>query len=184
MWKKFFKGLAKVEDFVAAVLLSAVVLITVINVLARYVLRMSLPWSQDVSGICWTWTIMISMAIGYRRNLHYGVDFMTTKLSRKNAVRLKLVVYVLMLFTAIFLFAMSIVITQNGWVKTTAFLKIPYFYKYISAVIGFGLVIIHTIRYIVLGIRKPDQFFDCIVQGGLPGLDGEDMTLEKEGADA
>lgn len=44
---------------------------------------------------------MIGMSVGYRRNLHYGVDFLVAKLPKKYAIVLKRIVYFLMLLTCV-----------------------------------------------------------------------------------
>lgn len=178
--KKIFNGIRWFEDTSTAIFLSITVLITVANVIARYVLKSSIPWAQEVAGFFWTWTIMIGMSVGYRRNLHYGVDFLVAKLSRKKAVVLKQAVYFLMLLTCGFMLYLSIVISTQGWFKVSSYFNIPYFYKYISAVIGFTLMIIHTIRYICLSLRDPDNFFARISQGGLPGLDDDEASIPAE----
>ena len=70
--KKLFSGIKWFEDTLTSAFLSIVVLITLANVVARYVMKSSSPWAQEISGFFWTWTVMIGMSVGYRRNLHYG----------------------------------------------------------------------------------------------------------------
>jgi|GEM_PF-1834178 len=178
--KKFFLILRKFEDGLSAILLSGVVILTLVDVVYRYILKSSLGWSQEITGFMWTWTVMIGTSLGYRRNLHYGVDFLVQKLPIKSAIILKRAVYFLMLLTCIFLLALSITITKAGFVKVSAWFGIPYFYKYISAVICFALMLIHTIQFLVLSFTKPNEFFQRITQGGLPGLD-DDESDENEG---
>lgn len=68
--KKLFSGIKWFEDTLTSAFLSIVVLITLANVVARYVMKSSIPWAQEISGFFWTWTVMIGMSVGYRRNLH------------------------------------------------------------------------------------------------------------------
>lgn len=178
--KKLTGAIKWFEDTFSALFLSVVVIITIINVLARYIFKMALPWAQEISGFFWTWTIMLGMSVGYRRNLHYGVDFLTAKLPKKHAIRLKQLVYFLMLLTCCFMLYLSIVISSQGFLKVSAYFRIPYFYKYISVAIGFAFMIVHTLRYLILSFRAPEDFFNRIAQGGLPGLDDEE-TDKQEG---
>ena len=171
---KVFEYIKKFEDGITALLLSGVVILTLVDVVFRYILKSSIGWSQEVTGFMWTWTVMIGTSVGYRRNLHYGVDFLIQKLSPKKAVVLKRIVYFLMLVACVFMLYLSITISMNGFVKRSAWLNIPYFYKYISAVICFALMLIHTVRYLVLSFKDSENFFQRITQGGLPGLDDDD----------
>lgn len=179
--QKFFKAIKLIEDSLTALFLSGVVLLTLANVVCRYVIKASIPWAQEISGFLWTWTVMLGMSVGYRRNLHYGVEFLSLKLPRKAAVILKQFVYFLMLLTCAFMLYLSITISMAGFVKVSAYFGIPYFYKYISAVIGFAFMLIHTVRYLVLSFKNPDEFLQRTAQGGLPGLDDdeEDTPTEK-----
>lgn len=179
--RKFYKAIQTIEDTLTALFLSGVVILTLANVVARYVVKASIPWSQEISGFLWTWTVMLGMSVGYRRNLHYGVEFLSQKLPRKGAIILKQFVYFLMLLTCLFMLYLSITISKAGFVKVSAYFGIPYFYKYISAVIGFAFMVIHTIRYLVLSFKDPEQFYLRTAQGGLPGLD-DDEDSEEEGA--
>ena len=154
--------------------MSGVVILTLVDVVFRYILKSSIGWSQEVTGFMWTWTVMIGTSVGYRRNLHYGVDFLIQKLSPQKAVVLKRIVYFLMLVACVFMLYLSVTISMNGFVKRSAWLNIPYFYKYISAVICFTLMLIHTVRYLVLSFKDSENFFQRITQGGLPGFDDDD----------
>lgn len=183
---KLFRAVQWFEDAFTALLLSGVVLITLANVVARYLIRSSIPWAQEISGFLWTWTVMLGMSVGYRRNLHYGVDFLIARLRPQSAILLKRIVYFLMLLTCIFMLWLSVTISMRGWIKVSAYFNIPYFYKYISSVISFALMILHTLRYLALSFQNPQEFLLRISQGGLPGLDedGKAPGGEKGGAGA
>ncbi|WP_330585098.1 TRAP transporter substrate-binding protein DctP [Parablautia muri] len=108
-----------------------------------------------------------------------GVDFLTAKLPKKYAIRLKQVVYFFMLLTCFFMLYLSIVISSQGFLKVSAYFRIPYFYKYISVAIGFACMIVHTLRYLALSFRAPEDFFNRIAQGGLPGLDDKETDKQE-----
>ena len=84
-----------------------------------------------------------------------------------------------MLLTCCFMLYLSIVISSQGFLKVSAYFQIPYFYKYISVAIGFAFMIVHTIRYLALSFKAPEDFFNRIAQGGLPGLDDEDVDEQE-----
>lgn len=48
--KKLFSGIKWFEDTLTSAFLSIVVLITLANVVARYVMKSSIPWAQEISG--------------------------------------------------------------------------------------------------------------------------------------
>ena len=71
--------MGKFEEYVSMTMMSVTLIVTVVNVFARYVLRNSLPWSQEISGIAWTWAVMLGISWAYRSNLHMGIDLLVQK---------------------------------------------------------------------------------------------------------
>lgn len=94
---------AKAADRIALVmcclLLSAMVVLIGAQVVARYLIGSTLPWTEEVARHLMIWMLFIGIAPAYRRGAHLGVDFMPDRLSnRVRAVVLIFVVSVMALF--------------------------------------------------------------------------------------
>ena len=62
-------------------LLVAIVLAVVLQVVARYVLRISLPWPEELARFLLIWLTFAGAIVGTWHNAHFRVDFITRYLS-------------------------------------------------------------------------------------------------------
>ncbi len=70
----------RILDGVAALLLAATVLLSFAQVIARYVLLISTPWTEELARLFFVWAVFWGAAIGVKRNLHTRVDFLFVRL--------------------------------------------------------------------------------------------------------
>lgn len=77
-----------VLDGVAALLLAATVLLSFVQVVARYVLLISTPWTEELARLFFVWAVFLGAAIGIKRNLHTRVDFLFVRLPSRAAALL------------------------------------------------------------------------------------------------
>lgn len=56
------------------VLLSVMTIVVFIQVICRYILKASLPWSEEVSRYCMIYTVFIGVGAGLKAGTHTGVD--------------------------------------------------------------------------------------------------------------
>ena len=172
--------MGKFEETISMTMLTVTISVTVINVFARYLFKSSIPWAQEVSGIAWTWTVMLGIGWCYRRNMHMGVDFIIAKL--KPSVRRWVYVFsfTVLLIAMIFMTYMSVVITIKGGYKLTNYFQIPYSVKYISSVIAFFNMTVYSVVFLFIAIKRPDEFLKRVALEG-NGLDDFDEAVEIEG---
>jgi TRAP-type C4-dicarboxylate transport system permease small subunit len=56
------RGVARLLDVAAALLLLAVLAIILAQIVARYVIGVSMPWSEELSRLLFVWLILIAAA--------------------------------------------------------------------------------------------------------------------------
>jgi TRAP-type C4-dicarboxylate transport system permease small subunit len=78
----------RILDGVAALLLAATVLLSFVQVIARYVLLISTPWTEELARLFFVWAVFLGAAIGVKRNLHTRVDFLFVRLRPRVAALL------------------------------------------------------------------------------------------------
>jgi len=69
-----FERADKALEVVAAVLLLTVVGIVLLGVFSRYVLNLSVPWTEEVALLAFLWLIVVGAAAGTGRGLHASMD--------------------------------------------------------------------------------------------------------------
>ncbi len=75
----------RILDGVAAGLLTATLFLSFVQVLSRYVLQISTPWTEELARLCFVWGVFLGAAIGVKRNLHTRVDFVFVRLPARAA---------------------------------------------------------------------------------------------------
>ncbi len=64
-----------------AALLGAMVLLTFVNVILRYVFNMSLIWSLEVTLVLFAWFVLLGISYCVKINAHLGVDLIVNRVS-------------------------------------------------------------------------------------------------------
>ncbi len=72
-------------DGVVAVLLAATLILSFVQVVARYVFLLSTPWSEELARLFFVWGVFLGAAVGVKRNLHTRVDFVFQRLPARAA---------------------------------------------------------------------------------------------------
>jgi len=83
--KGFFLKVDKVFEAFAIFLLIAMIVIVTFAVFSRKLLGFVFPWSEEVTLLCLTWFSFIGIAIGFREELHLGMDMLDSLISKKVA---------------------------------------------------------------------------------------------------
>jgi TRAP-type transport system small permease protein len=140
--------LRRLLDAVAALLLAAIVLITGARVVARYVLGLSMPWSEELTRLLFIWLILIGAASAR----HLRIDTVPSMLGQ-GAARLGLEIAVAVLSAGV----LALLVWKGfGLLALTAFdrytaLDLSLQYLYWSLIVGGVLWMVTTL----LGLLEP-----------------------------
>lgn len=83
MPSKYFVMIDKVIEAFAICLLAFLIVNVFTGVIMRYVTGKMFPWSEEISLLCLTWFSFMGIAIGFRENLHLGMDMLDGLFSPK-----------------------------------------------------------------------------------------------------
>lgn len=67
------------------------------QVLFRYVLHVSVPWTEELARVLFTWSMLLGIAIAIRRDEHIRVELLTRRLSQRGRAALLLVFQLMIL---------------------------------------------------------------------------------------
>lgn len=155
--KKLDRILDMYETGAFVVLLSVMTVVVFFQVIFRYVIHSSIPWSEEVSRYCMVYVTFIGVGAGIKAGTHTGVDafvsFMPEKI--KKAVMFIEKILVLIISVVFFKYSLELVIQlfENGQKSATLF--IPIAFAYISMPLGFLGGIIRSAQNLIKFI-KPD----------------------------
>lgn len=77
------KMLNRLEEYLIALLLAAMTLITFSQVIARYFFNSGAVWALELTTYLFAWLVLFGMSYGVRVGGHIGVDVVTRFLSKK-----------------------------------------------------------------------------------------------------
>lgn len=151
--KKFLNNF---EGYVCVVTLLVMSVVIFWQVVCRYVLKSSLPWSEELSRYLLVWTSFIGGAYGVRLGAHIGVEAFTLLLPKKaqKALNIFVMVACLILCAVICKFGFEIVQTQLAKNQLSPAMRIPMGYMYAAIPVGMIFFIIRYIQDIYEAIKN------------------------------
>jgi TRAP-type C4-dicarboxylate transport system permease small subunit len=158
-----FKNL---EEIICGTFLVSMVLLVIVNVLLRFFFSYSIFWAEEVATICFVWAVFIGGAATYKNRMDIGIDILITKMPEGVQRAVRFGVDVLLLAINGYIFYMAIVFTKISFVKPTAVLGVSSAVVNSALIVGFGLITLHTIRFMIADIRKKIAGAPAYSEGG------------------
>lgn len=130
--------------------LAAVVGISCLQVIARYVFNASFAWVEEVSVIILAWAVWTAACIAYKQGRHLRVDIIDSRLSLKNRLLLRTLFDLLTLVLLIVIFFSNVEVLKAFDLMTLASLpEVPLSVMYASVSIGPALLIYYVLRSMI-----------------------------------
>jgi TRAP-type C4-dicarboxylate transport system permease small subunit len=143
------------EEILASIAISVTVLMVIVNVFLRYVFGFVVPWSEELSVICFIWSIYFGISSCYKHKLHMGVDVILTLLPDRAQRPFRLVTNSFLLILNIVLAYLSFDYTMLS-TKVTPVMGMSYFTINGVLIICFSLMAIHTLKFIKDDLKSSD----------------------------
>jgi len=142
----FFSFLDKFEDYSVTFLYLLMIIIIFLQVFFRFVIKASLPWSEELARYIMAWAVFIGASIAAKEGAHIGIDSIVTRLPNKmrNFVH-TLAMALSFLFSIILVYLAVLVIQflmQTG--QKTPAMMVPMWIAYFSVLFG---AVLMSIRF-------------------------------------
>lgn len=130
-------GLAKASVIVISVVM---VIVTLAQVIFRYVLAAPLPWSEELARYCFVWIVFLGAAVGLSRGIHLGVDLLVNAMPTPVRRGVDALTNLLIAgFAATVIYASQPVLTMNMFQRSPA-LGVQMSYIYVAIPISMALI--------------------------------------------
>ena len=167
--------LLNIEEIISTVALTVMLIICSCNVVARYCLKDALSWADEVCVLMLAWTTFVGSAAAYKRNMHFGMDFIVDRLPGGGKKVLRMAINVILLAACGYLTYLSIDFTMKA-VKIMPFSRLSYKWIDSSAIVGFASMTIYSLIYLIQGLTNPKKYQE---RYELSGIDDDDMGKEE-----
>lgn len=180
---KWFKGMVKIEEALAtsiswlcAAWFATMILCMVWQVVSRFILHMSVPWTDELSRYLWITLCFLGAGAAISHNEHVEINIIASLLKKKEdskkymLARLSDIVrYTVMLCLSIFMAYLWIEFTLKAMKlgQASAAMMIPMVVPYF--IIDFGMVSIalHSLFRLIISIVDHESIIDPqVVKGG------------------
>ncbi|MBU8879892.1 TRAP transporter small permease [Bacillus sp. FJAT-29790] len=150
------------EESVVAVLFSAMVILTFIQVLSRFVFNFSLGWSEEISRYFFVWLIYISAAMAAKHRRHIRVEIIDTIFPRFISKWFGLLSDLLWVAFAVFVafYGYEIVVKMMGHKQLSPAVHLPMWLVYTIIPFGYGLIALRVLQGIIGRFRGDDDLSD------------------------
>lgn len=154
--KKMIDGLVKLEVFLAAAILSALILCTFAGVIARYCLSAPFTWEEEFQLACMVWITFLAAPFAFHTKSHVAIEILVDLFPKKLQRVVEIFIFIVVYAVLIYFFFRSIdfitVIHSTG--RKTPILKIPYSFIYGVAPVSVVLMLISYTYMAVMGVLE------------------------------
>lgn len=131
--------------YLMGVFMVAIVVVTILQVGARFVLNNPLVWSDELARFLLIWMVFLGASIVSYDDKHMSVDLFQERMSPKFKLFFNFLLRVLIIgFLVVTIYSSIELVEASHYTKSGA-LKIPFSYWRVSAAVGSVLMIISTI---------------------------------------
>jgi TRAP-type C4-dicarboxylate transport system permease small subunit len=154
----FLEHVNKVISIVSEVILGAMWVDVFVGVIFRYVLKNSLPWTEELARYLMIWLAFLCGSTLVKGSENTRLTFFLEKLPRRIS---NLIEYLEMIILSVFLcisLILSIkIFTLVGFLETSSGLGIKMFWAQFGVILGLFLMFIQTIGLIIVETKKLKQ---------------------------
>ena len=143
------KLVKNIEVILSACFLSITVGVVILNVILRYVFNGGLFWVEEVATAAFIWSVFIGSAAAYKLKMHIGIDLITKLFPERVREIISSIINVLMALINGYVCYLSILMINANKLKRTPVLSVPSMYINLAITVGFGLMTIHSIQFII-----------------------------------
>jgi TRAP-type C4-dicarboxylate transport system permease small subunit len=133
---------------------AGMVVVTSVEVFARYVLNSAIFWSEEFSRYAFIWVVFLGAPLGILNNIHVGMDIFLRLASPRVQGIMSIISHAGMFVFSFFLFKLGLEATHLGRFQLTPALQISKSWIYAGIPIGGSLMMLATIRSLITDIKK------------------------------
>ncbi len=145
-------GTTKLSVIAISVLM---IVVTLAQVIFRYVIESPLPWSEELARYCFVWIVFLGGAIGLSRGVHLGVDLFVNQLPNRLRTGLATLTNAMIAcFAGAVIYASVPVISMNMFQRSPA-LGVQMSWIYIAIPISMALIVLICAERILKILLSP-----------------------------
>jgi TRAP-type C4-dicarboxylate transport system permease small subunit len=147
--------MARLVNGTVLLLVSIMLLVLSAQVIMRYVFGQALSWSEELALACFTWSMLLAIALGVRHSVHVRMDLLIDRLPNSWRIVLEKILSLVIAGSGIFLAWAGWAYVADASGTTSAAIGYPITYLYAAAPVCGGLIAIFALEQVFLGPAQP-----------------------------
>jgi len=136
------RWLRKLLEWGAGLLLCVMVIVTFLQVTARYTGLFFVPWTEEVARLLFLWVVWLGAAAALIRGGHIRFDFVADRFAPRLRIACEIAVHLGVGFLLILLIRYGYEVAQSQAETTFLTVNLSVKYTYLSAVVGSALMLV------------------------------------------
>ncbi len=146
---------ARLFELVAVMMMLTLVGVIAWSVFGRQVLRISVPWSEEVGAGLLAWMVMLGSAAAWSRRRHIAIDVLLRRIGLTARWILSIFIELASLGLFVIIFTGATGMMRSSAHMATTALGVSYTWLYLALALGVGAMIVfsllHLVRLLVRG---------------------------------
>jgi len=147
-------GLALLDGLVAkaiVAIMGVMVAIVSAQVALRYLLNDSIDWADEISRLCFVWSIFLAIPLGIKRGAHIGIELLTAHLPERVQNGLYRAMAVMSVFLMGLVMVEAFILTLDQWDEPMPTVNASVALFMVPLWIGAAHSILHLLRLVLRG---------------------------------
>jgi TRAP-type C4-dicarboxylate transport system permease small subunit len=140
--------IARLFELVAVLMMLTLVAVIAWSVFGRQVLRISVPWSEEVGAGLLAWMVMLGSAAAWSRRRHIAIDVILRRVGLTARWVLSIFVELASLLLFVIAFIGSTGMMRSSAHMATTSLGISYTWLYLALALGLGAMIVFSLLHL------------------------------------
>ncbi|MFY0543897.1 TRAP transporter small permease [Brevibacillus sp. H7] len=146
---KIIDAINKLLSIVLSVVLAVMALLIVAQVFTRYVVDISLTWSEEAARYLMVYSVFLGAALAIRYQKHVAIEILSESINEKARRIVKLIIMIICIVFFFMLLVKGIDILELVSRQKSPALRIPMTIPYAAIPIGAGLLILNSVAVIL-----------------------------------
>lgn len=150
--QRFIHAVDRLNEFFLKLIGIALGIMTIViffQVISRYYLGMSLPWSEELARYLMIWMVLVGTAIGLRKSGLIGIEALVQAVPSRVKVIIRSVIHVFSFIFIVMLVYIGYKVTVFGMTERSPGMDIPMIYVYSSIFVAALLMLINWVVVVI-----------------------------------
>lgn len=144
-------------DITAGVLTGVLTVVVLLQVLVRFVIKVAMPWTEEVARICFVYMVFLGAVLGMRERKHVNVDVFLKAAPPRVRKAWETVLDALVAILLVWLIVLGIRFVAVSFDQGTPYLRIPMGFVYASIPLSCALMLYYLLASWIARVRGSDN---------------------------